>query len=127
MKQILIVEDDWTSRELLTCFLSSFDDYRLTSASDLNQAREILQTRGFDLVVLDVNLPDGNGLDLLYELRHHRSYTNPVLILSGLHQEVNVYRGLETGAEDYMTKPFNIDEFLLHLKRLLQTEYVPVY
>jgi two-component system phosphate regulon response regulator PhoB len=71
------------------------------------------------MVLLDLNLPDGNGLDLLRDIRRDQGATFPVLVLSGMRQEEAVVRGLELGADDYVTKPFSPPELLARVGRCL--------
>ena len=73
----------------------------------------------YDLVLLDLNLPDGNGLDLLQDIRRDLGDGFPVLVLSGLRHEEAVVRGIELGADDYVTKPFSPPELLARVRRCL--------
>jgi two-component system phosphate regulon response regulator PhoB len=71
-------------------------------------------------VLLDINLPNGNGLDLLKYVREDLHSDMPVIVLSALKQETNVIRGLNFGANDYVTKPFSLRELMLRMEKLLQ-------
>lgn len=104
MKQLLIVEDDGFLNRMLTYNLTA-DGYSVTSAANFRTAAEIVRQREFDLVLLDVNLPDGSGLDLC-RLIKPRSPDTIVIFLTANDQESDQIRGYEAGAVDYITKPF---------------------
>jgi two-component system phosphate regulon response regulator PhoB len=118
MTGILAIEDDWTVRTVLEHTLKSAG-YDIDLVSGISDARQLLAEGRYDLVLLDVNLPDGNGLDLLRDLRKDLGTGVPVLVLSGLRQEEVVVRGLELGADDYVTKPFSPPELLARVSRCL--------
>lgn len=104
MKQILIVEDDSFLNEMLTFNLAA-DGYGITPALNAGEAAAALRRRKFDLVLLDVNLPDGNGFELckLIKPEHPDAL---VIFLTANDQENDQIRGYEAGAVDYITKPF---------------------
>jgi two-component system, OmpR family, phosphate regulon response regulator PhoB len=118
MTGILAIEDDWTVRTVLEHTLKSAG-YDVDLVAGISDARQLLADGHFDLVLLDLNLPDGNGLDLLRDLRKDLGTGVPVLVLSGLRQEEVVVRGLELGADDYVTKPFSPPELLARVSRCL--------
>ena len=105
MKTILIVEDDRPLSQGIQMALRQ-SDREIRLAHTLAAARDALAAGGVDLVILDVNLPDGSGLALLEELR--RTSDLPVLILSANDMEMDQVAGLELGADDYVTKPFSL-------------------
>lgn len=105
MNRILIIEDD-TALALGLCRALSSDDCKATYCSTVKQARELLSTAQWNLLILDVNLPDGNGMDFLKELR--RSSDMKVILLTANDMETDVVSGLELGADDYITKPFSL-------------------
>lgn len=105
IKKILIVEDDLSLAEGIALALKN-DDLALTKARDLCVARQEIERTAFDLIILDLNLPDGNGLDFLRELRGVSPV--PVVILTANDLETDVVTGLELGADDYITKPFSL-------------------
>jgi DNA-binding response OmpR family regulator len=115
---ILAIEDDWTVRTVLEHTLGSAG-HDVDVASAISDARKLLADGNYDMVLLDLNLPDGNGLDLLRDIRKDLGPTVPVLVLSGLRQEDSVVRGLELGADDYVTKPFSPPELLARVSRRL--------
>lgn len=106
MTQILIIEDDKGLNNGLCKSLKS-ENRKLTSCWDLRSAREQLDCQTPDLVLLDLNLPDGNGLSLLKELRES-GQTPAVILLTANDTDEDVVTGLELGADDYITKPFSL-------------------
>ena len=106
MKQILIVEDDSFLNKML-CYNLAADGYGITSALNARTAIEALRTREFDLVLLDINLPDGNGFELCKLIKPDHPDTI-VIFLTANDQESEQIRGYEVGAVDYITKPFVI-------------------
>ena len=105
MKQILIVEDDRMLSNGIALALKN-DNYSFRQAYHLAEAVECISRQQFDLIILDLNLPDGNGLEFLTWLR--RSSQIPVIILTANDLEINIVSGLELGADDYITKPFSL-------------------
>lgn len=120
-KKILIVEDHKEISELLSEALKEAG-FQVEIRSGLAQAFSAFSLNlNFDLVILDLILPDGNGLDILRYLRSSHRYKNlPVIILSAKGQELDRVLGLELGADDYVVKPFSLREVVLRVKRLLQ-------
>jgi two-component system phosphate regulon response regulator PhoB len=118
MTGILAIEDDWTVRTVLEHTLKSAG-YDIDLVPGISDARQLLAEGHYDLVLLDLNLPDGNGLDLLRDIRKDLGAGVPVLVLSGLRQEEVVVRGLELGADDFVTKPFSPPELLARVSRCL--------
>lgn len=106
MEQILVVEDDKGLNQGL-CRALKTENRQLISCWDLRSAREQLTCRIPDLILLDLNLPDGNGLTLLQELRE-KSAKPPVILLTANDTDEDVVGGLELGADDYITKPFSL-------------------
>ena len=105
MKDLLIVEDDPTLGEGIRLALQA-PELRPQLCRSLADAGELLSRRSFDLLILDINLPDGNGLDLLRALR--RESEVPVILLTANDLETDIVAGLELGADDYITKPFSL-------------------
>ena len=106
MKQILIVEDDSFLNKMLTYNLTA-DGYGVTSALNARTAADAIRQREFDLVLLDVNLPDGNGFELCRLIKPQHPDTI-IIFLTANDQESDQIRGYEVGAVDYITKPFVI-------------------
>lgn len=105
MKQILIIEDDSDlSRGL--CLALNNPEVQCIPCCDLASARRKMQEETCDMVLLDINLPDGNGLEFLREIKAERNI--PVVLLTANDTELDVVSGLEAGADDYITKPFSL-------------------
>lgn len=105
IKNILIIEDDISLSNGISLALKD-NELTFVQVKDLNFARQSLESIHFDLIILDINLPDGNGLDFLKDLR--KSSAIPVIILTANDMETDVVTGLEFGADDYITKPFSL-------------------
>jgi DNA-binding response OmpR family regulator len=105
MHNILIVEDDISLNNGIVLILKS-EDYTFTQAFNISEAKIHLLKSTFDLILLDINLPDGSGLDLC---KHIKNTTNtPLMFLSANDMELDVVMGFEVGADDYVTKPFSL-------------------
>jgi DNA-binding response OmpR family regulator len=116
---VLVVEDDPSIRKLLTLTLKR-DGHTSVEATSVSSAIAAVAKQKPDLVLLDVNLPGGTGFDVLRVLREtHTGEELPVIILSALSQENNVVRGLQLGAQDYLTKPFGLSELSQRVKQQL--------
>jgi two-component system response regulator QseB len=114
--RVLLVEDDMELHAMLDSVLTG-DGYEVESAADGHRGLHLGLTRSYDVLVLDRRLPAIDGIDLLGRLRG-RGITTPVLILSALANPSDRVEGLEAGAEDYLGKPFDIDELLARLRAL---------
>lgn len=106
MDKIIIVEDDKGLNQGL-CMALKADDRQIASCTDLKSARKQLAAGGAALVLMDINLPDGNGLDLLCEIKKDTPAL-PVIMLTANDTDMDVVNGLELGADDYITKPFSL-------------------
>ncbi len=115
---ILIVDDDLEIRKLLGRYLTD-QGYRVTLASDRRTMEDALLINEVSLIVLDVLLPDGSGLDICRDLRREGSEI-PVIILTALKEDVDRIIGLEIGADDYLGKPFNPRELLARIRAVLR-------
>ena len=104
--QIVIVEDDIDLAKGLSKALKD-DDRSIVSCEDLKSARDQIFLSNPALIILDINLPDGNGLDLVKEIRE-KNLSVPVILLSANDTDSDIVRGLELGADDYVTKPFSL-------------------
>ncbi|MGI6027975.1 MAG: response regulator transcription factor [Candidatus Heteroscillospira sp.] len=105
MKKLLLIEDDPALGRGINMALQS-ENLECRLCSCLSEARSALAETSFDLLILDINLPDGSGLDFLKESKA-RSET-PVILLTANDMETDVVAGLESGADDYITKPFSL-------------------
>lgn len=106
MEQILIIEDDTGLNQGLCRALKS-ENRQVVSCLNLKTAREQLACGSVSLVLLDINLPDGSGLDFLQELKA-AAPVRPVILLTANDTDMDIVVGLEQGADDYITKPFSL-------------------
>jgi len=104
MSKILIIEDDKALSNGIVFALQN--GITATQCYDIKSAQKMMQQEVFDLLILDINLPDGSGLDLLKALKCKG--TTPVIILTANDLETDIVGGLEMGADDYITKPFSL-------------------
>lgn len=105
MNHILIIEDDKTLSNGIALALKS-NDLDFHQAFSVYDAKKAMETYEMQLILLDVNLPDGSGLDLLKELRGYSH--KPIILLTANDTETDIVTGLELGADDYITKPFSL-------------------
>ncbi len=118
MGTILAIDDDPVVVKVLKVTLElAGHDVRV--AGDISEAHEALEDDRYDLILLDLNLPDGSGFDVLRYIRETLNRPTRVIVLSGLKQEHNIVRGLELGADDYVTKPFSPREVAARVDRWL--------
>ena len=120
MKQthILIVDDDLRLRQLLGQYLSE-NHFFVTESANATEAEALIRMLNFDLVVMDVMMPGKSGIDLLKSMRQSGNKT-PVLMLTAMGDTDNRIRGLETGADDYLSKPFEPRELILRINNILK-------
>ncbi|OHC74037.1 MAG: hypothetical protein A3G18_10635 [Rhodospirillales bacterium RIFCSPLOWO2_12_FULL_58_28] len=117
LRHVLVVEDDDLVRQVVAKTLAA-GGYRISEAIDGASMRRTLDDGPVDLVVLDINLPDASGFDLAQEIRS-RSPAG-LIFLTARKEEVDKLTGLEIGADDYLTKPFNPKELLTRVRNLLR-------
>lgn len=115
--KILLVEDDTALRGALEELLQR-EGYEVVKASNVRSAREGMAL-GVDLVMLDVTLPDGDGVSLCQQWRSQGIQT-PILFLTAKDEEFEVVRGMDAGGNDYVTKPFRMQELLSRIRALLR-------
>jgi len=117
--RILLIEDDAATAKSIEIMLKSVD-YQV-DATDLGEdGMDIAKHYEYDLIILDLNLPDMNGMDVLRALRKNVRKETPVLILSGLSETENKLEGLTEGADDYMTKPFDKRELIARIQAIVR-------
>jgi two-component system alkaline phosphatase synthesis response regulator PhoP len=114
---ILLVEDEENLHEALKLNLE-LEDYEVTSAYDGAAALKAVQNEYFDLIILDVMLPEMDGIAVTETIRLNNTEV-PILILSAKNSSADRVLGLKKGADDYLTKPFNLEELLLRVKKLI--------
>lgn len=117
MKHLLILEDDEELAAGIEISLREHD-LQLTICQTIQSAREKIKEHLFDMLILDVNLPDGSGFELCQEIR--KVSRVPILLLTAREMEIDVVRGLECGADDYITKPFSIMILRARIRALLR-------
>jgi len=117
-RRILVVEDDPDIAHLVELHLRDLGA-EVTLAHDGTTALELALGRTFDLIILDLMLPGVDGLEICRQVRGKTNYT-PVLMLTALSADVDRIVGLELGADDYLTKPFNVRELIARVKALLR-------
>lgn len=117
MSRLLLVEDDM-SLALGIEFTLKDEGYDVIVASTIKEAKEIISKEKLDLIILDVNLPDGNGYDLCKAIREDNDVL--IIFLTACDDEVNVVLGLEIGGDDYICKPFRVKELISRIKALLR-------
>ena len=118
MEHIVVVEDDQAIADMLCLHLKE-QHYQVTHFDDGLKARTFLLKENYDLVLLDIMLPNYNGLDICKELRQVQPIT-PILLLTSMSGEADRVIGLELGADDYLTKPFSLRECIARVKALLR-------
>ena len=121
---ILVIDDDQKLRLLLKQFLEK-NGFRVSDAEDTTQAKKIMESLIFDLLVIDIMMPGQNGLEFLKEIRQSNSI--PTLMLTAMSNPEDRLDGLEFGADDYMTKPFEPRELLLRIQNILKAVYIKFY
>jgi two-component system alkaline phosphatase synthesis response regulator PhoP len=114
MKKVLIIEDDPQIVELLEIHLTDLS-CRMTKTRSGNLGLDLALKETYDLVILDLMLPGINGMDICRRIRQSNNPV-PIMILSAKSEEIDKVLGLETGADDYLTKPFSVREFLARVK-----------
>jgi len=121
--RILLVDDEQSIQTLLSYPLRK-EGYDVVQATDGRQALDRFDEQAFDLVVLDLMLPKVDGLEVCRRLRNRSSV--PIIILTAKSEEIDKVVGLELGADDYITKPFDLEEFLARVQAVLRRARPPV-
>lgn len=116
--QILVAEDDPSVRDMI-CDALALAGYSATPANDGFEATQLLRTANFDLIVTDVNMPKVDGYELVERIRARGNQT-PVLFLTARNEKPDIARGLKLGADDYVTKPFGLEELTLRIAAILR-------
>ena len=116
MRVFLLEDDDAISMGLK--YSLEKEGYEVTHAESIMQTRKLWESGGYDICILDINLPDGNGYDVCKFIKEKEDV--PVIFLTASDAEVNVVMGLEMGADDYICKPFRINELMARIKTVLR-------
>ena len=115
-KNILIVDDDKRLRELLKDYLSE-KKYNIYLSDDIKSSKELLSFIIFDLIILDRMMPSGDGIELIDFIKSKSN--SPIIMLTAMGEDQNKIEGLKTGADDYLSKPFEPEELYLRIQKLL--------
>ncbi len=118
MKQVLLVEDDLDIGALLDIHLKDMD-CNLTKVTDGRIGLDIALANTYDLIILDIMLPNVDGIEICRQIRA-KNIVTPIIMLTAKSEEIDKILGLELGADDYITKPFSIREFLARVKALFR-------
>ena len=114
MNILLIEDNDIISKSLK--YNLELNDYKVTVATDIVSSKEYLKSNSINLIILDLNLPDGSGIDLYKDTI--KSLSIPTIILTAVDDEDSIVDALDLGVEEYMTKPFSTKELLARIKRI---------
>lgn len=117
-KKIFLLEDDVTLNETVTEYFEDLE-YEVISAYDGNEALEMIYEKNFDILLLDVNVPDINGFEVLSEVREQGIQT-PAIYITSLNSMVDVESGYESGCDDYIRKPFSLKELQLRVETIIK-------
>lgn len=116
-KMVLVLEDDVDLAEGIELSLQG-EELSFVICSTIADAKTAIQKQKFDLMIFDINLPDGNGLEFCREIR--QKISNPIALLTAKDMELDIVKGLECGADDYITKPFSLMVLRARLRALLR-------
>ena len=114
---ILVIDDDDRLRLLLKQYLSK-NKFKVSTCPNIEKANILLQEFSFDIIILDVMMPGKTGIDFLLE--KNNNIKTPILLLTALDQITDKIKGLKSGADDYLTKPFEPEELLLRINNILK-------
>ncbi len=120
MKRILIVDDDTALSDIIKDMLENYE-YEVEQAFSVQETYEMLTDRKYDLILLDINLPDGDGYELCQELR--KVSTVPVIFASARTSVDDRVSGFEMGGDDYLPKPYSMKELLVRINALVRRSY----
>ena len=118
MKNILMIEDDKSIVELVDIHLKDIH-FNTTKAFTGNDGLDLALKNKYDLIILDIMLPDIDGIEICKIIRSEKKFT-PILMLTAKSEEIDKIIGLETGADDYLTKPFSVREFIARVKAIIR-------
>lgn len=117
MSKILIIDDDKDIRNLLTIYLEN-EGMQINTAENALQALKILKEKEFDLIILDIMMPDMDGIETCMKIRKEQNI--PIIMLSAKSEDIDKIQGLASGADDYVSKPFNPLELIARVKAQLR-------
>ena len=119
-KNILLIDDDDKLRELISIYLEE-KGFKLSSCGDISEAEDLTDHFIFDLIILDRMLPGGDGINLIKKIKLKSN--TPILMLTALGNSSERINGLKTGAEDYLSKPFEPEELFLRINTILKYQF----
>lgn len=117
MKELLFLEDDKILNKGI-CMALEREGYKMTGCATIAEARKILAAKHFDMLILDANLPDGNGFRLCADIR--KSSRVPVILLTARDMECDMVDGLDSGADDYIVKPVGVRVLCAHIQAIFR-------
>ena len=120
-KKILLLEDDVNLNETIEEFLNE-NNFEVSCAYDGQSAGDLIYENAFDLLLLDVNVPSPNGFELLKSARD-RGNTTPAIYITSLNSTEDLSKGFESGCDDYVRKPFALEELLLRMNNILKRNF----
>ena len=117
MFKLLLVEDDKNISSTISYYLQS-EGFEINTSKNVKEAMEKIKNNEYDLMLLDINLPDGTGYELYEEMKKFQEI--PTIFLTALDEEKDIVKGFDLGADDYITKPFHAGELLSRIKNVLR-------
>ncbi|NFD85988.1 response regulator transcription factor [Clostridium botulinum] len=117
MKSILLVEDNMSLNRGIQFSLMK-EGYNVIATDSIKESQQKLNKEKVDLIILDINLPDGNGFDYCLDIR--KTSNIPIIFLTALDSEIDVVNGLDMGADDYITKPFRLRELISRVNAIIR-------
>lgn len=123
-KKILLIEDDKDIAELVALHLSNLG-YTVEHVNNFTEGMQQALNNQYSLILLDLMLPDGDGLDICHKLRREKVQT-PIVMLTAKTEEIDKVLGLESGADDYISKPFSIREFIARVKAIIRRSSISI-
>ena len=120
-KKLLLLEDDITLNETVKEYFENLD-YSVTSVYDSNSAQDSIYENNFDLLLLDVNVPDINGFEILKNARE-QDITTPAIFITSLNSMTDLENGFDSGCDDYIRKPFALKELKLRVETILKRDF----
>ncbi|WP_373035590.1 response regulator transcription factor [Sulfurimonas sp.] len=120
-KKLLLLEDDIALNETVVDYFENLD-YSVLSVYDGNSALDAIYENNFDLLLLDVNVPDINGFEILKSIRE-QDVTTPAIFITSLNSMIDLENGYESGCDDYIRKPFALKELKLRVETILKREF----
>ena len=126
MKKLILMVEDNEEIQLGNKRMFELEDYEVIAALTLEAARKSIDHRRPDIIILDILLPDGNGIEYMEELKLSENVDIPIILLTGLATKEDILSGFRAGGDDYLTKPFDFDVLLARVESLLRrTETIP--